>query len=143
MKCLVCWRFIQMFKAGSELNHYSLLLRNDFFFFFANKVLSFLAFSTETSEKYTEGKLFFSPENIIPMFLCSLYRIGTGEECWLTEKALHPHICQGNNQTESVWHVFASSIISSLMFSSESKFIFMIKANSPLNLVITIMTFKG
>lgn len=76
-----------MFKADSELNHYSVLLRNKFFL----QTGFYLASPFRRKRQRNTQKVFFSLENIIPEFLCSLYRIGTGEECWLTEKELHPH----------------------------------------------------
>lgn len=137
MKCLVCWRFIQMFKADSELNHYSVLLRNEFFL----QTRFYLALPFWRKPQRNTQKVFFNLKkhnSRVPLFPVS-HRNRRGMLAnW--KRVTSSHICQGNNWIESVWHVFASNIILSLMFSdiqpSENKFIFMIKANSPLNLVI-------
>lgn len=64
MKFLVCWRFIQIFKADSELNHYSVLLRNDFFL----HTRFYLASPFRRERQRNTQKVFFSLKNIILEF---------------------------------------------------------------------------
>lgn len=53
-----------MFKADSELNHYSVLLRNDFFL----QTRFYLASPFQQKRQVNTQKVFFSLKNIIPLF---------------------------------------------------------------------------